>query len=103
MFIKSLAAGLLALVASVGVLGGVAHAQSQTRVPHRIQKFDVNHDGVLQASEVPQRLQTWFAAVDANKDGVVTADEIRAYNRAHPHPHHGHHAQPQPSPTAHDI
>jgi hypothetical protein len=60
------------------------------RTPPRITKFDANHDGVLQATEVPPRLRTWFANVDANKDNVVTADEIRAWNRAHPH-HHGHH------------
>lgn len=63
------------------------------RTPRRIERFDANHDGVLEKSEVPQRLQAWFTAVDANKDGVVNADEIRAYNKAHPHPHHQHHRQ----------
>ena len=60
------------------------------RTPRRIEKFDTNKDGMLQASEVPARLHDWFVKVDANKDDVVTADEIRAYNRAHPHPHHQH-------------
>jgi hypothetical protein len=81
------------------------------RTPPRITKFDANHDGVLQASEVPPRLRQWFANVDANHDNIVTADEIRAWNRAHPHPHHGHgqhgggqqggggqQQQPQPQP-----
>jgi len=65
------------------------------RTPPRITKFDANHDGVLQASEVPARLREWFTKVDANKDGIVTADEIRAWNRAHPHPcrHHQHQQQ----------
>ncbi len=63
------------------------------RVPPRIQRFDANHDGVLQASEVPPRLREWFAKVDANKDGIVTAQEIRAWNRQHRH--HGPRPQPQ--------
>ena len=60
------------------------------RTPRRIEKFDANKDGVLQASEVPARLHDWFVKVDANKDNVVTADEIRAWNRANPHPHRHH-------------
>jgi hypothetical protein len=60
------------------------------RTPRRIEKFDANKDGVLQASEVPTRLREWFVKVDANKDNIVTADEIRAWNRAHPHPHRQH-------------
>jgi len=96
---KWLAGGLLALMVS----GVSTAALAQTRQPHarrvpkRIQRFDVNHDGVLQRSEVPARLQRWFAAVDANQDGVVTAHEIRVYNRAHRHPH-GHGVQPMPQP-----
>ncbi len=65
------------------------------RTPPRLRRFDANHDGVLQASEVPARLQAWFTEVDANHDKVVTADEIRAYNRAHPHAHHGQHQHHQ--------
>jgi hypothetical protein len=68
----------------------VAHLRAN-RTPRRIEKFDANKDGMLQASEVPARLHDWFVKVDANKDNVVTADEIRAYNRAHPHQHRHHH------------
>jgi hypothetical protein len=67
----------------------LAHLRAN-RTPRRIEKFDTNKDGMLQASEVPARLHDWFVKVDANKDNVVTADEIRAYNRAHPHPHRHH-------------
>jgi len=63
------------------------------RTPRRIEKFDANKDGMLQANEVPARLREWFTKVDANKDNVVTADEIRAWNRAHPHQHHHHQHQ----------
>lgn len=65
------------------------------RTPRRIERFDANKDGVLQASEVPARLRAWFTAVDGNHDNVVTADEIRAYNKAHPHAHHQHHQPAQ--------
>ena len=72
-------------------------AQQRTHVPRRIQRFDANHDGVLTPNEIPPRLRTWFAEVDTNHDNIVTAQEIHAYNRAHPHPHH-HDGQPQPQP-----
>jgi hypothetical protein len=129
MFSKLLAGGLLALMATacsdaattrVGANGEeisttqadeadgtFEFAQSRAhRTPRRIERFDANKDGVLQASEVPARLHDWFVAVDANKDNVVTADEIRAYNKAHPHPHGQHHngqhqhqqGQQQPAP-----
>ena len=118
MFSKLLAGGLLALMATacsdaattrVGgsgeeisttqadeADGTFEFAQSRAhRTPRRIERFDANKDGVLQASEVPARLRAWFTAVDGNHDNVVTADEIRAYNKAHPHPHHQHHQPAQ--------
>jgi len=83
------------------------------RTPRRIERFDANKDGMLQKSEIPPRLEAWFTAVDANKDNVVTVDEIRAYNKAHPHPHHQHGqhhqqqqqqgAQPQVQQHASDV
>ena len=66
------------------------------RVPPRIQRFDQNRDGVLEANEVPPRLKTWFAEVDQNHDGMVTAQEIRTFNRAH----HAHRPQPQAQRTS---
>ncbi len=114
---KLLFGGLLALfvaACSDGAMTGSSTASVQSdegdgtfemaklrahRTPRRIERFDANHDGVLQKSEVPARLQAWFTAVDANKDDVVTADEIRAYNKAHPHPHHQHHPQQHASET----
>jgi len=75
---------------------GRGHAH---HIPPRIQRFDSNHDGVLEANEVPPRLRTWFANVDANHDGVVTAQEVRAWNRQHRH-EHGPRPQAQPQHTA---
>ncbi|MEO8592992.1 MAG: hypothetical protein ABI759_06710 [Candidatus Solibacter sp.] len=44
--------------------------------------FDENGDGKLQKSEVPERMQGVFERADANKDGVLTADELRTMARA---------------------
>jgi Ca2+-binding EF-hand superfamily protein len=38
--------------------------------------FDANHNGQLEKSEVPERLQGMFERGDANKDGILTRDEI---------------------------
>jgi Ca2+-binding EF-hand superfamily protein len=43
--------------------------------------FDANGDGKLQKSELPERMQTIFERGDANHDGVLTPDEIRAMAR----------------------
>jgi Ca2+-binding EF-hand superfamily protein len=39
--------------------------------------FDQNHDGTLTRSEVPERFQGLFDRVDADKNGVLTADELK--------------------------
>ena len=39
--------------------------------------FDKNADGKLTRDEVPERMQGLFDRSDADKDGVLTADEIR--------------------------
>jgi hypothetical protein len=73
--------------------GDYVEARMRTRarhVPKRIERFDSNHDGVLEASEVPPRLRGWFNNVDTNHDNIVTAQEIRAWNRQH------HRTSPQP-------
>jgi Ca2+-binding EF-hand superfamily protein len=40
--------------------------------------FDRNGDGVLTASELPARMQNLFTRADANHDGKLTRDEVRA-------------------------
>jgi Ca2+-binding EF-hand superfamily protein len=44
--------------------------------------FDRNNDGKLVRDEVPERMQGIFDRADADKDGVLTADELRAMARA---------------------
>ena len=39
--------------------------------------FDADKDGRLTRAEVPERFQGLFERADANKDGVLTAEEIR--------------------------
>ncbi|ESQ86154.1 hypothetical protein AEAC466_02885 [Asticcacaulis sp. AC466] len=91
---------LLALAAACG--GAMAQTASQTtpdttmKTPtdhrggnwagKRAQKFDamdVNHDGVLEKSEVSGHLAARFDEIDANHDGKITRDELRAAHKAH--------------------
>lgn len=48
--------------------------------------FDKNNDGKLGKAEVPERLQGLFARADDNKDGELTADEIKKAAAAQPQP-----------------
>jgi Ca2+-binding EF-hand superfamily protein len=50
----------------------------------RLKQADSNADGMIsreEAKALPRVLQN-FDAIDANKDGQVTADEMRAYRKA---------------------
>ncbi len=44
----------------------------------RLMALDKNGDGVLTKEELPDRMQAMFARGDANHDGKLTADEIKA-------------------------
>ncbi len=44
--------------------------------------FDKNHDGKLSKDELPERMQGTFERGDTNKDGFLTADEIRVMAKA---------------------
>lgn len=91
-----LSASLLALVA-VGCggadAGGAATSTSAAirqngesfrgqRLARMTERFDANRDGVLQVSELPERARERLAAADANHDGVIATDEIRAHFEA---------------------
>jgi Ca2+-binding EF-hand superfamily protein len=73
-----------------GVLCGiclVAAAQDRPRQPQddgkrvdparMLERFDKNGDGVLEASEIPERMKERFAPMDLNKDGKLTKEELR--------------------------
>jgi Ca2+-binding EF-hand superfamily protein len=44
--------------------------------------FDANHNGQLEKSEAPERLQGLFERGDTNKDGILTKAEIVALAEA---------------------
>ena len=39
-------------------------------------KYDVNHDSILEANEVPERHRDRIMSFDANHDGEITLDEF---------------------------
>ncbi len=48
-------------------------------------KFDTNGDGVISRAEAANRplLNKNFDAIDTNRDGALSRDEIKAYRKAH--------------------
>jgi len=54
------------------------NANKPAETVQRLMILDRNGDGVLSKDEVPERLQGIFARSDANHDGKITPDEIRA-------------------------
>jgi Ca2+-binding EF-hand superfamily protein len=57
---------------------GAAPGQDPDALVKQMMLLDANGDGVLTANEVPERMQGMFTRADANHDGKLTADEIRA-------------------------
>lgn len=45
-------------------------------------RLDANHDGALQVSELPERMQSRLQGADANNDGVLTREEMQAFGQA---------------------
>ena len=63
--------------------GGHGDAQGAGDAPKRdgsrmFDRFDTNHDGFLDATEINAVLAQRFARMDANHDGVLTEDERHA-------------------------
>jgi Ca2+-binding EF-hand superfamily protein len=44
-----------------------------------LKSADLNKDGVIDQTEFQQSRDKWFADLDANQDGFVTADELKAF------------------------
>jgi acetyl esterase/lipase len=44
-----------------------------------MKQFDKNGDGKIERGEMPEQFRPLFDRLDANKDGVVTAEELSAY------------------------
>jgi Ca2+-binding EF-hand superfamily protein len=59
-----------------GAEGGVNASLVDENVK-TLMAFDANGDGKLSKSELPERMQGLFDRADENKDGFLTADELR--------------------------
>jgi len=53
-----------------------APAPTAAELTATLMMFDANHNGQLEKSEVPERMQGLFERGDTNHDGVLTQDEI---------------------------
>jgi EF hand len=57
---------------------GMAPATDPTETVNTLMQFDKNADGKLAKDELPERMQGIFEHGDADKDGFMSADEIKA-------------------------
>lgn len=46
--------------------------------PGFLRSADLNHDGVIDQSEYQTARDNWFQDLDANKDGFISSDELKA-------------------------
>ena len=56
---------------------GAPSGPSPDEMVKQLLEFDKNGDGQLSKAELPERMQGLFARGDANKDGVLSKDELR--------------------------
>lgn len=49
---------------------------------HLLERFDANHDGLVQTSELSPLAHQRLGAADADHDGVITPEELHAYGVA---------------------
>ncbi len=73
-----IAAGVLGVTASAAAVSAAARGAGGDR----FERMDINDDGIVTAAEMDARQAELIAGADANGDGGVSADEIRAYRRA---------------------
>lgn len=69
-------AGLAGLAAVAGL---TARAQSLNDLEKRFHDLDKDKDEKLTPQELTDK--SWFERLDANKDGIVTLEEVRAYSK----------------------
>ncbi len=68
----------VALEAGAGGDDRGAQNDAGTGLPGRLAQRDKNGDGKIQKSEAPERMKQSFDEIDANKDGGIDAEELRA-------------------------
>lgn len=69
----------IARVALAACLLGPSAASAQAQGTTPFDRYDVNKDGKVIRTEVPERLRERFDSIDLDKDGTITAEEQRAY------------------------
>jgi hypothetical protein len=79
--------------------GLISKAEAQASLPHLYKHFDqidANHDGQISPEELraarQQMRNAMFDRMDANHDGVISRDEFNAFHGAR---HHGHRGESQ--------
>ena len=72
-----------AVAAATTAAPAEAKAGCEQRAGHRehdpaklVQRLDLNHDGVLEVSELPEHKRQWLSAADSNKDGKLSVEEL---------------------------
>jgi hypothetical protein len=81
----SLAGGLAGLTAlsATAAADDSGRSPATTRAYNRLlARFDANHDGVLQVTELPDPLRERLGRADADRDGVISVAELHAYGVA---------------------
>jgi EF-hand domain pair len=75
----------LALAASLCVVAASGFAQAEQGKHGGIRKLDTNGDKLISREEAKAnpKLSKNFDAIDANKDGQLSRDEIKAFHKVH--------------------
>jgi hypothetical protein len=87
LFARALALSLPVLAAGAYAVHAAADDQKPTPATirvyqHLLARFDANHDGRLQVSELPAGVNERLGAADADRDGVITPAELHAFGVA---------------------
>jgi Ca2+-binding EF-hand superfamily protein len=64
-----------------GPNGGAGGGAGGEEMVNRLMEYDTDKDGKLKAEDLPERMRAIVTRADANKDGVVTRDELAAMSR----------------------
>jgi len=85
---RAFAVGLLGLsMACAGATTAAAEDHGPTPATasayqHLLDRFDANHDGLVQTGELRALLQERLGAADANHNGVITPEELHSFGVA---------------------
>jgi len=85
-----LAMTAIALVSASSLVFAADGGPQRGAFLERLKAADTDGNGMISRAEAAAlpRLAAHFDAIDTNKDGQLTADELRAFHQAH-HGHHG--------------